>query len=94
MTPFDIILVPFPFADLSSTKRRPCLVLATYRPRSMSEHAIVCMMTSQVKVPHFPYDILFSDYKEAGLPKPTLIRLSKIVTVDSQIIIKKLVVYL
>lgn len=90
MTPFDVILVPFPFADLKSTKRRPCLVLATFRPRTMRDHLIVCMMTSQVDGPRFPFDEAVRDLESAGLPKPTLIRLAKMVTVDSSIVVKKL----
>jgi hypothetical protein len=56
----------------------------------MAEHVVVCMMTSQIVAPHFPHDVLVSQIEVAGLPKPTLIRLSKIVTLDSQLIVKKL----
>jgi len=48
------------------------------------------MMTSQVEQPRFPFDILVEDFLEAGLPKPTLIRLGKIVTLDGGLIVKKI----
>ncbi len=90
MTPFDVVLVPFPFADLSSSKRRPCLVLATFRPKSLGEHVIVAMMTSQVSPPLFPHDVRLRDFAQAKLPKPTLVRLSKVVTLDASLIVKRL----
>jgi mRNA interferase MazF len=90
MIPFEIVLVPFPFADLTSSKRRPCLVLASFRPKSMGEHLILAMMTSQVKPPNFPHDVILKNFEEAGLPKATLVRLSKIVTLDSSMVYKKL----
>lgn len=90
MIPFDVVLVPFPFADLSSSKKRPCLVLASFQPRSLGEHLVLAMMTSQVNTPHFPFDTLLQDYSKAGLPKPTLLRLSKVVTLHSSMVYKKL----
>lgn len=90
MTPYDIVLVPFPFSDLSSSKQRPCLVLARYCPRSLPEHLVVAMMTSQVKKPHFPFDVLLKDWQEAALPLPTLVRVGKMVTLDSSLVRKKL----
>ena len=56
----------------------------------MSEHLVVCMMTSQIEKPWFPYDIKIEDLEHANLPKPTLIRLGKIVTIDSKLVLKKL----
>ena len=90
MTPFEIVLVPFPFADLSSNKRRPCLILSIIKPKKLGEHAIVAMITSQLSGPRFPFDIELLEYKFSGLPKPSLVRLAKIVTVDRNLIIKKL----
>jgi mRNA interferase MazF len=84
MTVFDVILIPFPFSDLSAVKRRPCLVLSSFRPRSLREHLVLAMMTSQVSTSRFPHDV------EIDHLKPTLVRLSKLVTLDSQLIVKTL----
>ena len=39
----DVVIVPFPFSDLTSTKRRPALVVATLT----GDDVILCQITSQ-----------------------------------------------
>lgn len=85
MTPFDVVLVPFPFTDLRSTKRRPCLVLAVAQPAGMPEHFIAAMITSQLDR-RFPHDVALLDHHTAGLPKPSLVRLFKLVTLDATLL--------
>jgi mRNA interferase MazF len=90
MTAFDVVLLPFPFTDLSTTKQRPCLILAVFQPGGLSEHYIEAMVTSQLAGLAFPGDTLLAKWREAGLPKPSLARLSKVVTVEAALIRKKL----
>jgi len=39
----DIVIVPFPFSDLSNSKRRPALVLVDFKGNDL----ILCQITSQ-----------------------------------------------
>ncbi len=42
----SIILVPFPFSDLSSSKKRPALVVSNAEFNRRSEDVICCLITS------------------------------------------------
>lgn len=90
MTSFDIVLVPFPFTDLSTTKQRPCLILEAVRVDRLANLLIVAMMTSQVDGRTFPHDVTVTDWQQAGLPKPTLIRLCKTVTIETKLVRRQL----
>lgn len=46
MTPGTVVLVPFPFTDLSGTKRRPALVVSPHGFHP--EDVVLCAVTSQV----------------------------------------------
>lgn len=39
----DVVVIPFPFSDLSDTKRRPALVLADLAGKDI----VLCQITSQ-----------------------------------------------
>jgi len=39
----DIVVIPFPFSDLSGTKRRPALVIADFH----GDDILLCQITSQ-----------------------------------------------
>jgi mRNA interferase MazF len=44
----DVVLVPFPFADLSATKQRPALVLSPERLNKLRPDLVLAAITSQV----------------------------------------------
>ncbi len=80
----DIILIPFPFTDLSGNKNRPALVLVN------SELDItVAFISTQLKWKE-ETDILLKPTKENGLKKESLIRLSKFATIDKALALGRL----
>ena len=44
----DIILVPFPFTDLTNSKRRPALIISNNKFNKESGDVIVCAITSNI----------------------------------------------
>jgi len=77
----DIIYVPFPFSDLLGSKLRPALVLFQNRYEVM-----VCFITSKVES-KINDDLEFLTAKSNGLKKISLIRVSKIMTIDKSLIL-------
>lgn len=95
MTPYkqgDVILIPFPFTDLTTTKKRPCIIVSSERFNKKYNDVIVIAVTSQIPEKMSEEDILLSlqEQKEAGLPKTSLIKVGKIVTIDQRLIRKRL----
>jgi mRNA interferase MazF len=69
--PGDIVLVRFPFTDLSATKKRPALVLSTPRFTARQGDVVVLAMTSQ---PQSEAKLRLSRWQLAGLPKPSWLK--------------------
>ncbi len=78
--PFDVVVVPFPYADRLAEKRRPALVISN---RRLARHGLVwvAMITSADNEP-WSSDVLISDLKRAGLPAPSVVRPAKIACIE------------
>jgi len=83
----SIVLVPFPFTDLSRAKMRPALVVS--RTDHAGDDVIVCCITSAHKQ-HDPCSMIVEPTKANGLKATSTIRFDKIVTLHSSIIHGKL----
>jgi len=86
---FDVVVVPFPFTDRTTSKRRPALVLsdeAAFNARS--GNAVLAMITSAAHS-EWPLDVMLDDYEAAGLPSPSKVRM-KIFTLDQQLILRRI----
>ncbi len=88
--PGDIVLVKFPFTNLETTKKRPALILHHTFHTSKIDIIGIAMITSQIEGYKLYGDVLIGKWKEANLLYPSLVRLSKIATIDSDLIDKKL----
>lgn len=76
----DIVLVPFPFTDLTGNKWRPALVLI-----STKTDVTVCFITTQFQQAENT-DIQLKPSDLNGLKKESLLRISKFATIDNNII--------
>jgi mRNA interferase MazF len=81
----DIVVIPFPFSDLSGSKKRPALVLADLQ----GDDIILCQITSQQIKDTYAIPVKNSDFKTGKLTVPSNIRPNRIFTADKNIIIRK-----
>ena len=77
----DIVLIPFPFTDLTGNKTRPAIILI-----ESEEDVTVCFITSQLNYKN-EFDIAIQPSPLNGLKKPSIIRLSKLATIDKELVI-------
>jgi len=86
----DVVLLPFPFTDLSGQKRRPVLVLSSGRYNRKSADFVVCGVTS-VLVPR-PHAVPLRplDMAVGRLPLESRIRPDKLFTLKQTLAVKTL----
>lgn len=80
----DIILIPFPFTDLTGNKNRPALVLV-----NGEVDITVAFISTQLKWKE-ETDISLKSSKENGLKKESIVRLSKLATIDKDLALGRL----
>ena len=78
---FDIIVVPFPYSDQLAEKRRPALVVSSNAFIKKHQLLWVMMITSATNTKK-PDDISLAANSQTGLPVASLIRPSKIATIE------------
>jgi mRNA interferase MazF len=85
--PGDVVVVPFPYSDRLAEKRRPALVVSNAR---LAEQGLLWLtMITSARQSALPYDAPIADLTLAGLPAPSLVRPTKIATVEPSRIVRK-----
>lgn len=81
----DIVLIPFPYSDLTGAKQRPALILSNEKINK-TEDRICCLITSNK-----PKDGILIDLFEKGkLPFESWVKPHRLFTIHHGIIKKKL----
>ena len=82
----DIVLIPFPYSDLTLSKKRPALIISNEKINKMQDR-ICCLVTTK---PHKD-DLLITEdcFEEGALPFKSFIKPHRIFTIHEGIIIKK-----
>ena len=77
---FDVMVVPFPYADRLAEKRRPALVVSN---RKLAVHGVVWVaMITSAENERWSSDVAITDLTRAGLPAPSVVRPAKIACLD------------
>ena len=79
----DVVIIPFPFTDLSGRKKRPAFVVADLS----GDDIIVCQITSKAKSDSFALPLTTHDFISGSLLIDSFIRPNKLFTADKNIIL-------
>ncbi|MBN1150548.1 type II toxin-antitoxin system PemK/MazF family toxin [candidate division WOR-3 bacterium] len=78
----EVVVIPFPFSDLTNSKKRPALIVS----RLKGDDVILCQITSKTIKDDYAIEILDSDFNKGSLNQPSNIRPNKLFTADKKII--------
>ena len=78
----DVVVIPFPFSDLSSIKLRPALI----NVELLDSDVMLCQITSKQKTDGFSIGLDKKDFASAGLDQLSFVRPNRIFTAEKSII--------
>jgi mRNA interferase MazF len=81
----DIVVIPFPFSDLTAIKKRPALVLAVLD----RDDIILCQITSRFRLDSRAIELKANDFASGSLPAISYVRCGKLFTANVSIIERK-----
>ena len=81
----NVVIVPFPFSNLTKSKRRPALVISNLK----GDDIILCQITSQSIFDKYSISLKNEDFQEGSLKRSSNIRPNRIFTADINIILYK-----
>ena len=82
--PGDILLAALVFTSQTGTKRRPVMVTRD----AGDDDLLVVPVTGQAA--RVPYDVVLSQWQEAGLRLPSVVRLEKLATIEKTTVLRSL----
>lgn len=92
MTKHKVVLVPFPFDDLSGAKVRPAVCLS--EPVGPYRHVVLAFITSQVAGNPLPSDLILDasdpDFSATGLRVSSMLQLHRLMTAKTSFIRREL----
>lgn len=86
----DVVLLPFPFTDYTSFKKRPAVVVSSREWNSSRPDIIVVAITSRIGKSKFEYVLNEREQKAGGLPVPSAVRLGNLYTVEKRLVRERL----
>ena len=87
----DIVLVPFPFSDLSNQKVRPVLILSNNEYNKLSADVLVCGLTANLKPSPYSIIIEVTDVEESGtLKHKSKVKADAVVSLEQSLLVKRI----
>ena len=93
MNKWDVVLLSFPFTDLTATKVRPAVVVSPDTYNQSSQDVVVILITRNTSR-RGEYDLLLeeshSEFLQTGLRYNSAIRIDKIFTLNKRLVVRAL----
>lgn len=81
----DVVVIPFPFSDLTQAKRRPALVITALD----GDDLILCQITSQSVKDNYAISLDDKDFETGSLKQSSNVRPNRLFTADNHIVLYK-----
>lgn len=85
----EVVLVPFPYSDLSATKRRPVLIVSNNDYNNSFPDILVCVITSNRFGDEYSVNLENEDLEMGVLPESSVVKTHKLFTIEKTKIIRK-----
>ncbi len=79
----EVVVVPFPFSDLTVSKRRPAIIIVNLK----GEDLILSQITSKDIKDEYSIPISENDFKKGSLKQDSNVRPNRLFTADKNIIL-------
>ena len=79
----DVVIVPFPFSDLTQAKRRPALVIVGLQGNDL----LLCQITSRLVRDQYAIALDSDDFESGSLQQSSNVRPNRLFTADQQIVL-------
>ncbi|MBA4779491.1 MAG: hypothetical protein A2792_03725 [Sphingomonadales bacterium RIFCSPHIGHO2_01_FULL_65_20] len=84
-----VVLVPFPFTDQATSKRRPAVVISSANYHASRPDVILMAITSQLRASAAFGEVWLKEWQAAGLLKPSAVK-PLVATLERVLIIRQL----
>ena len=85
----DVVLVPFPFTDQTTTKKRPAVVVSSIDYNTERPDIVLMAITSQIRTTSFFGEVSINKWQQAGLIKTSAIK-PMLTTIEKALVLKQL----
>ncbi|HVL48676.1 MAG TPA: type II toxin-antitoxin system PemK/MazF family toxin [Candidatus Thermoplasmatota archaeon] len=89
LKPGDVVVVPFPFTDPSTAKRRPALVLSSAEFNGAGPDVIICAMTSRLQQAPSSLVVTQDGMQTGRLPSPSRVKVGKLALLKKDLVLAK-----
>jgi mRNA interferase MazF len=85
----DLVLVPFPFTDLSTTKKRPAVVVSTPAYHQARQDLVILAVSSRARPSSEFGEAAVAKWREAGLLRPSVLK-PVLATIERGLVLRRL----